>query len=159
MVLAAGQKARTSDMGAGTLSLYSGTNTALGGSSWTQIPFATLAVGTGLGLTVASNTLFTLAAGLWEIDFSAVVDQTSHTGVTGAFFAIGTGNLNSGGSAFAQTNSPVNSGQVAGSLSAKVLSSGSTVINASIYPAGASTTISLAGALGVPRITFKQIAN
>lgn len=149
-----------SSVGQGTYTQCTGTSTALGSSSWTQIPFATLAAGTELNMVVSgAGAIFTLGAGLWEVTMSAVIDQTSHTGVTGAFFAIGTGNLNSGGSAYAQTNSPVCAGQVSGALATKVLSTGTAAVSGYVYPAGAASAIFLTGALGVPKISFKQIPN
>ena len=154
----AGQKIRASQLnvGLGTYSRYVGTSTALavGGNA---VPFATLSQGSGAGLTVSGgNTTFTLAAGCWHVEFGAVVDQTSHTGVTGAFFALATNASLPSGSAYAETNIGVALGQVAGTISADIESDGTFVVIPVIFLVGAASVITLGSGLA-PRLTFKQV--
>jgi hypothetical protein len=155
----AGQKIRASQLnvGLGTYSLYTGTNTALGANTWTPIPFTTLVTGLGSGLTPsAGNTTFTLAAGCWSVQFSACVDQASHTGVTGCFFALVNNSAVPASSSYAEMNAPVSSGQVTGTITAVITSDGTYEVIPVIYCAGAASAIILTNSLG-PRLTFKQV--
>lgn len=160
MTYLAGQKLRASGLNQGlsTYSRYLGTTSALGSATYTAVPFATLVQGTGAGITVSGgNTTFTLAAGLWEVKFSANVDQSSHSGLTACFFVLAP-IVTPVGTAYAESNAPVAAGQVSGAIAADILSDGTTVVIPQIYCAGAASVLTNTNGVA-PRLTFKQVPN
>jgi hypothetical protein len=158
----AGQKVRTSDLSAtdtrSTYSWYSGTNTATSLNAWVALPFATLSKGSGTGLTVAANTSFTLVTpGTWRVVFSGLVDQASHTGVTGSVFGLCNNSAGTGANNFyAQQNCPIGAGQSAGTVTADIDSDGTFVVCAMIYTLGANSAMQTTGGVS-PRLTFKWL--
>lgn len=140
-------------------SKYTGTGTSIASSAWIPVPFATLAAGAGTGITVTgTNTIFTLAAGLWHAEFTCNMDQAAHTGVTGGFFALCSSNATPVGNAYAQDNSPVNSGQVSGNVSADILSNGSAQVVAQVFAANAATVLMTSNAV-LPTLTLNRLPN
>lgn len=154
----AGQKIRASQLnvGLGTYSRYSGTSTAIPLTTWTPVPFATLSQGSGSGLTVATPfTSFTLAAGCWHVEFGCNIDASTHA-VTGGFLALANTSGVPAASAYAQIGVPTEASQMAGTISADIVSDGTFVVIPHAYVVGAASVISLANGLA-PRLTFKQV--
>lgn len=117
-----------------SFSRYTGTSTAINNGSWKAMPFATLAEGTGLGITTADNTTWTLSqAGIWTVTWGGVCGTTAgHTGTLyGLFTTTGFG------TAYREDTAALLAGQAAGSVSCEIKSDGTVTVVAAAYGVGA----------------------
>lgn len=139
---------------AGMFSRYTGAGTATTLNGWVDLPFVTRADGAGNGLSVASNTTFTLTKpGVWTVEFSGSVNQSGHTSVTGAIFALFSVNTHAANTAYAAAEFGVAAGFVPGCVSAEILTTGTTTVLASVFTLGAASVMDTGGLL-LPRLSF-----
>lgn len=141
----------------GMFSRYLGTSTALSSGSWTALPFATRSDGSGTGLSVASNTTFTLVTpGEWTVKLSGIADASgAHPGVTGAIFGLFTTTSFTNGTSYGEINAAVGASQAAGNVSADILSNGTTTVVAGVLAVGAASAMTTASGMSGPRLSFK----
>lgn len=137
--------------GKGMYSRYNGTSTATTANGWTAIPFATRNDGAGTGLSVASNTTFTLVTpGKWTFEFFGVIDASgAHPGVTGGIIGLATSTAFT--TFYSEDQSPAVASQVAGTAVATILTTGTATVVAGVFTAGAASAMATGGIL--PRLS------
>lgn len=137
---------------ADTYTQYTGIATALTAGAWVDLTWPTVAAGTGLGLSLASSTKWTLAAGLWTVIFSGVTGTAAST--TGAIYGLFADNTHTSGTTYGESMAPLLVNQTAATVVAEILSTGSTTVVASVFAIGGSPSMSTIA--GMPRITFSR---
>jgi hypothetical protein len=162
MAFTAGSKLKASDLVAldqrGTYTRYTGTTTPIVHSAWTAIPFATLAQGTGLGLSVSGdNKTFTMTkAGVWEVKFMALANTSANQ--TGCVFALAATTAFS--TYFAQQGTPLLAGASQASVTYEMNSDGTGTIVCGVFlvVSTGTTDSALLTSPMAPRLTFKWIS-
>lgn len=135
-----------------TYSRYTGTSTALSAGAWVDLTWPTLSEGTGLGLSLASQITFTLAAGLWTVIFSGITGTAVST--TGAIFGLFLDTNHTAGTCYGESMASLLANQCAATCTAEINSSGTTTVLASVFAIGGSP--SMQALAGTPRITFSR---
>lgn len=160
MTFTAGSKLRASDLVAidprGSFSRYTSTTSITAAATTVLTP--TLAQGNGTGLALSTN-LFTLAAGIWIVDFgwqSSLLGSTILTAldliISSDSTTTATSNVLTGGAATANSTG---ANFVVGACGTKILSDGTSTVAFKVF----SPTSGPTGSAGNVRITFSMQSN
>lgn len=134
-------------------SRYTGTTDSLSSGAWSDLTWPTLSEGTGAGLTLTASKTFTLAAGLWEVEFTGIGGTAaSHTGTLFALFADTT---HTSGTIYAEGQASLLVSQAACTLTAKIKSTGTATLVVSAWSQGNATAMTTTA--GTPRLTFTRM--